>query len=748
MAINIQLRRGTAEEWSTVNPVLALAEMCIETDTDLFKIGNGIDVWNDLPYGGLRGYVGSAGFTGSIGGMIVDNVVYVSKSGDDLNDGLALNTSKLTIKAAVEIATYGTTIFVKSGDYTENNPILVPEGVSIVGDNLRTVTVRPANVTQDLFWVNNRCYLEQMTFKDHEAPAAAVAFPTDGSAGVIHTSPYVQNCTSMTTTGTGMRVDGDHVLGLKSMVVDAFTQYNQGGIGIHMLNRGNTQLVSVFTICTDVAFLCETGGFCSITNANSSFGNYGLKADGVSAALYQGTVNGATAGRTFTLDNLVVKPNVGDAVKFTGLADYYTVATASAFTTGATEIVYPSFSQEASGLRNARNIILDAKSKLQVDTIDFLNETYPTLDFNQFKCSRDVGYIIDAVADDLVLNTNYKSRLAGISYQRATASVVINDQLTETIAAINFVKTKILEILAVNYATTDVEYTRTADNFDVVIAGLNNTAPALVFNAPTGVIANIANAADILQANKNFLIEEGIAFITANYAGLTYNQTKCRQDIAFIVDAVTYDVLYNGNSQTADAADEYYSSGTLQIELSEKTATIDTFNYIKSVASLCVTNTAVTALNSTVTQNTNLPAASSAEALLVTQLFDIVVNIIENAYTSIITLEETAPEIADNTVVTFHQYSLITASGHTFEFVGSGTNVNTALPYLGGVPITENQVVTANGGKVYFTGTDQRGDFRIGNDFVINQNTGTISGRTFTKSLFAVMTPYILAIGD
>lgn len=748
MAINIQLRRGTAAEWTSVNPVLALAEMCIETDTDLFKIGNGVDAWNDLPYGGLRGYVGSSGYTGSIGSMIVDNVLYVSKSGNDLNNGLALNTSKLTIKAAVELATNGTTIFVKSGDYTEDNPIFVPEGVSIVGDNLRTVTVRPANITQDLFWVTNGCYLEQMTFKDHEAPAAAVAFPDDSSMTVIHTSPYVQNCTSMTTTGTGMRVDGDRVLGLKSMVVDAFTQYNQGGIGIHMLNRGNTQLVSVFTICCDIAFLCESGGFCSITNSNSSFGNYGLKADGVSAALYQGTVNGTTAGRTFTLDNLVVKPNVGDAVKFTGLADYYTVATASAFTTGATAIVYPSFSQEASGLRNARNILLDAKSKLQVDTIDFLNETYPDLDFNQFKCSRDVGYIIDAVADDLVLNTNYKSRLAGISYRRASASVVISEQLTETIAAINFVKTQMLSLLAVNYAITDTEYTRTAANFNIVIAGINNSAPTLVFNDPTGVTANIANAADILQANKNFLIEEGIAYVTANYAGLTYNQTKCRQDIAFIVDAVTYDILYNGNSQTADAADEYYSSGTLQIDSSEKTATVATFNYIKSVASSCMTNTAVAALNGTATQNTTLTAASSAEALLVTQLFNIVVNIIENAYTSVITLEESAPEIADNVVVTFHQYSLITASGHTFEFVGSGTNVNTALPYLGGVPITENQVITVNGGKVYFTGTDQRGDFRIGNDFVINQNTGTISGRTFTKSLFAVMTPYILAIGE
>jgi hypothetical protein len=64
------------------------------------------------------------------------------------------------------------------------------------------------------------------------------------------------------------------------------------------------------------------------------------------------------------------------------------------------------------------------------------------------------------------------------------------------------------------------------------------------------------------------------------------------------------------------------------------------------------------------------------------------------------------------------------------------------------VPITENQVVSANQGKIYYTGTDQRGDFRIGDGLVINRNTGTITGRTFTKSLFAVMTPYILAIGE
>ena len=751
MAIQIQFRRGLANEWTSINPILAEGEMGIETDTDLFKLGNGILNWNDLPYGGLQGPQGDVGPEGPVGAgnIAVDNVLYVSKSGDDSNDGQNLASSKLTIEAALAIATSGTTIFVKSGDYTENNPLLVPPRVSVVGDNLRTVTVRPANDRQDLFWVNNGCYLEQMTFKDHKAPSAAVAFPPDGSAGVIFTSPYVQNCTSMTTTGTGMRVDGDHVNGLKSMVVDAYTQFNQGGIGIHMLNRGNTQLVSVFTICCDVGFLCESGGFCSITNANSSFGNVALLSDGVSNPLYSGKTKGVNSGRTFTIDNLVVRPNVGDAVKFVGDEEYYTVASSTAFTSGGTEIVDPSFTQEAAGLRNARSILLDGKSKLQVLTIEFLNLTYPDLNFNQFKCSRDVGLIIDAVADDLVLNTNYKSRLAGISYYRASATKVISEQLVETIAAIDFVKTKALDLLAVNYQPTDVEYLRAEENFDIVIDGLNDVDTALVFNDPTGVASGISDSAIILQANKNFLIEEGIAFIAENFPSLTYNESKCREDIAFIVDAVTYDVLYGGNSQTADAADEYYSAGTLQIDISEKQATIDTFNYIKTVAGACVINTTVTPLNNVVAQDTSITTTATAtESLLVESLFEIVTNIIENAYKSIVTLEESAPEVADDTTVTFHQYSLITASGHTFEFVGSGTNVNTALPYLGGVPITENQAVENNGGKIFFTGTDQRGDFRIGQDFVINQNTGTISGRTFTRSLFAVMTPYILAIGD
>ena len=48
----IQLRRGTASEWSTENPVLLEGEIGIQLDSarNRIKIGDGTTAWNDLPY--------------------------------------------------------------------------------------------------------------------------------------------------------------------------------------------------------------------------------------------------------------------------------------------------------------------------------------------------------------------------------------------------------------------------------------------------------------------------------------------------------------------------------------------------------------------------------------------------------------------------------------------------------------------------------------------------------------------------
>lgn len=50
MANRIQYRRDTAANWTAANPILALGEPGIETDTKRRKVGDGVTAWNSLNY--------------------------------------------------------------------------------------------------------------------------------------------------------------------------------------------------------------------------------------------------------------------------------------------------------------------------------------------------------------------------------------------------------------------------------------------------------------------------------------------------------------------------------------------------------------------------------------------------------------------------------------------------------------------------------------------------------------------------
>ena len=464
------------------------------------------------------------------------NVLYVAKDGNNDNNGTSIDNAKLTIASAVSIAQSGTTIKVLSGSYNENNPITVPPFVAIVGDSLKTVTVVPNNSTQDIFHLNKGTYLSQMTFTGHTAPAAAVAFPTGIATNVgggSWESPYVQNCTSNTTTGTGMRIDGSLAEELKSMVVDSYTQYNQGGVGIAITNNGYAQLVSVFTICCSEAITVHKGGQCSLTNSNSDFGTFGLVANGVSDLQFVGTAVSATAGT----DNVTVaittttRPYEGQVVYFGEL--YQSVNTITVTNGG-------------SGYTTAPTVSIAAPS--------------------------------------------------GPNGITATAfASILNGSVTE-----------------ITLITSGSQYTE---------------APSVTISAPdTGVTATAT--------------------------------------------ATTAPIYYTINSSTPIV------SGTTTLTLEENL-------------------------------NNNVSTGST---------------------------------------VYFFQVSKITASSHTFEYVGSGNTIATATPSRGGVPIPGNEIVEIAGGRVVFTSTDQSGNFKIGNDITINQNNGTITGRAFTRSLFNQMTPFILAL--
>tara|TARA_Y100001951_G_scaffold20689_2_gene15668 strand:+ start:3563 stop:7213 length:3651 start_codon:yes stop_codon:yes gene_type:complete len=276
-------------------------------------------------------------------GVDTDNAIWVTVDGDDTNTGLLEGDAKRTVGAAASIAKEGDTIIIRSGTYTENNPIGLRTDVSVSGEDLRLVTIIPQNRTKDVFHVRRGCLIQNLNFSGpqddgqggvsyNHPGCAAAAFPpldTPAATGYAHTgpanegpsgrwkSPYVRNCTNFMTGSIGMKIDGNHAnadfggtnnLGqdFKSFVCDAFTQYNQNGIGVSLTNNAYAQLVSIFTIGCDIAIYCDSGGQCDLTNSNSSFGNVGLKADGVGAVEFTGTTTGNVAADndTFQITNL------------------------------------------------------------------------------------------------------------------------------------------------------------------------------------------------------------------------------------------------------------------------------------------------------------------------------------------------------------------------------------------------------------------------------------------------------------
>jgi hypothetical protein len=88
--IVLQLRHGDATEWTAVNPTLAVGELGYETDTALFKIGDGSTAWNTLAYGGLEGPTGPTGAIGSsVSALAVNGTLQVQQ----IEEALQLKTA-------------------------------------------------------------------------------------------------------------------------------------------------------------------------------------------------------------------------------------------------------------------------------------------------------------------------------------------------------------------------------------------------------------------------------------------------------------------------------------------------------------------------------------------------------------------------------------------------------------------------------------------------------------------------------
>jgi len=564
-------------------------------------------------------------------GATVTNILYVTQDGSDTNTGKKLGDAKRTIGAALTTATTGTVIKVSAGSYLENNPLIIPEQVSIVGDSLREVSVSPQNANQDLFYVSNGNYIAEMSYTGTLNSGKAIFAFNPTEVGYFNQSPYIQNCTNFIPNSIGLKIDGSKAIGpLKSMVLDSYTQYNQGGIGCSITNEGYAQLVSLFTICNDTAVFCGSGAACDLTNSNSSFGNYALVADGVGPKKYTGIVTSSAAANadTFVLDLNVPTFSVTNALynNTTGLTTI-TVNSNHNFNVGmGVSIVGLAFT-----CSSGPGIV-----------------TYP---------SGNKGYIFEVVGTPS--STSFEVYV-GVS----TLSHTYQSGGTAKINVARPFDGQVVYFEDLYYTVGDITVgsggTGYSGNADVTIG-----SPSTPWGILATAVAEVRNGSVI-----------SVEMVSS---GRGYGSTPP------LVSFSMPNVGVNSATGSANLAPTYY---------------------------VIQSSTPVSAGICTITLTDNVPYA-----------------------------------VGVGTTVPFFKQSRVLASGHSLEYIGSGTNIATALPQNGGVPIQNNETNSRNGGLVVFTSTDQSGNFRIGEGVAINQQTGTISGTFYSKSLFSTMTPFILALG-
>ena len=158
----------------------------------------------------------------------------------------------------------------------------------------------------------------------------------------------------------------------------------------------------------------------------------------------------------------------------------------------------------------------------------------------------------------------------------------------------------------------------------------------------TNVLAN-----KLLVDNRRFIQEETVAWIANEIAtaapagiwdGFTYNEEKCFRDIGLIIDAVSFDLTYVGNSKTVDAAASYYDGVTSKISGQEQ-QTVAAVNFAKSlIQTYILTNTAYSPVRNTngYTQFRDSTIIAETDAsTVIGNLMTIITDVITNGLSSL-----------------------------------------------------------------------------------------------------------------
>jgi hypothetical protein len=570
----------------------------------------------------------------------------------------------------------GVSIRIAPGNYFENNPIIVPDAVSIIGDDLRSAVVRPLNANKDIFRVRNGVYMNGFTFRDHVTTAGVPdytwrythafddVYDTEinradwtwigNSMPLIVQSPYVQNCSIVSFLGgSGMLIDGSKVQSPnipkyqieaenpavgdvpeqgKSMVGNAYTMLSFGGTGWQVINNAYSQIVGCFQIFLLNGIYAQSGGYISVTNSATNFGTFALRSSGYS-------------DKSFTFDRGIIAANgsVGGAQTLTII--------------GTQRVPLVQYVLRVFNPSNGADITNSYKSSPTV--VPFNAATALTLGSSVFTISGH-GFFTG--------NSVYYSR---------NGNLEIN-----------------------GLSDNGIYYVQVANLNQFVLYNDDSFKYPVKINSPgTGTQQLIKNPEEFYV---NDISTSHSTYQTLVLAGTSYTFVPGRAISATvdIYQANAYVYSWDSGSGTLIISNETTNvNGSDERILFTATSTINQDHALSPATAIVINSVAVkTGLTTAV-----VFPRSTIEGGIISSIGGL-------------------PEKR----IAFHRPSIVNSSAHTWEYAGSGTDYN-ALPQNGGVPNPAYEQYSEAPGRVYVSGTNELGDFKVGNFITAENRSGLIT---------------------
>lgn len=518
-------------------------------------------------------------------------------------DGI-ITTAGEPLEYGEAVKTPNVTIYVESGEYYENLPIRIPNNVSLVGDDLRRVIVRPRTGPSSSIWSN-------------------LKFRRDVTIDGL-------NVLTLTTAGK-------FVVGSKYIVA----------------SLGTTNFVTIGAAASGVVTGSITGSLLTVTGMTSGMVKVGAYITGgtipdgtyiVSNDTGTGVEGRYNLNRSVTQGSttITLQPLVGTVFTATGVgtgtgtANFYEPY-GYHYLSNPTRSLYSGTINSPGKKLNAQKILHANRSFIQDEMIAYIDYTY------SINCTQTVGSTTDKITLANVNNlyvgmpikfspTTIVTATTVSNYGVVTLSSVNNLSIGQviTFAGKEFgglIRSTSYYIIDIDTNTSKVTISLSSGGvFFPTTPATGGTMIATITQSATlgGVVAGTTYYVKEIDSGANTIkisaTATGNSFdLTSSTGSMTlkwvYDSVLCKRDVGSIVDALGFDLIYGGYSKSIEAAMSFFmNASALKVVTEQLTKTIDSIEHIKYLAESVMAKIDIPTLYSNTTNTQRRTFAYSAEA--------------------------------------------------------------------------------------------------------------------------------------